>query len=122
MRRRRCNIRPATPRSVCQSSILRKRLRKDAEGRCGLLRPPLFAGFLSLPERRFSQLSQCPVILPAEASQLDAVREIFREYAAWVGDEICFTSFEIELANLPGRYAPLLLAWEDNQIAACAAL
>jgi ribosomal protein S18 acetylase RimI-like enzyme len=62
------------------------------------------------------------VILPAEASQLDAVRAIFREYAAWVGDEICFTSFESELANLPGRYAPLLLAWEDNQIAACAAL
>ena len=62
------------------------------------------------------------MILPAEASQLDAVRAIFREYAAWVGDEICFASFEIELANLPGRYAPLLLAWEDNQIAACVAL
>ena len=62
------------------------------------------------------------MILPAEVSQLDAVRAVFREYAAWVGDAICFTSFEIELANLPGRYAPLLLAWEDNQIAACAAL
>jgi ribosomal protein S18 acetylase RimI-like enzyme len=66
------------------------------------------------------------VILPAEAHQLDAVREIFREYAAWVGDDICFASFEKELAALPGRYAPpggcLLLDWQGDGLAACAAL
>jgi GNAT superfamily N-acetyltransferase len=62
------------------------------------------------------------VILPVENWQLDEARAILCEYAEWVGDAICFAAFETELANLPGRYAPLLLAWEDRQIAACAAL
>jgi GNAT superfamily N-acetyltransferase len=57
---------------------------------------------------------------------MDAAREIFREYAAWVGSEICFQSFERELAELPGRYAPpegrLLLAFIDGRMAGCVAL
>jgi len=41
---------------------------------------------------------------------MDAVRELFREYAKWVGSPICFASFERELSELPGRYSPLLVA------------
>ena len=66
------------------------------------------------------------MILPAEPFQLDQAREIFREYAAWVGDDICFASFQKELADLPGRYAPpsgrLLLDWQQDRLAACVGL
>ncbi len=62
----------------------------------------------------------------AHAEDLPKVREIFREYATWVGDEICFLLFEQELAGLPGRYtAPegrLLLVFVDDHLAGCAAL
>ena len=58
------------------------------------------------------------MIRPAKAADLDTARDLLREYAAWVGDEICFSSFERELADLPGRYAPpdgrLLLAVSDG--------
>ena len=57
------------------------------------------------------------MIRAAEAADLDAARGLFREYAAWVRDEVCFSGFEKELAGLPGRYAPpdgrLLLAVSD---------
>lgn len=58
-------------------------------------------------------------------ADLPGVREIFREYAAWVGGEICFESFERELAGLPGAYAApgggLYLAMSGARIAGCAA-
>ena len=61
-----------------------------------------------------------------EARDLEPTRELFREYAAWVGDEICFRKFERELAELPGAYAPpegrLLLAFVEEQLAGCVAL
>jgi ribosomal protein S18 acetylase RimI-like enzyme len=53
---------------------------------------------------------------------MDAVRELFREYAVWVGSSICFSSFEREMAELPGRYVPLLIAFHADQLAGCAAL
>jgi ribosomal protein S18 acetylase RimI-like enzyme len=50
---------------------------------------------------------------------------MFLEYAAWVSDDICFESFERELAGLPGAYAPpgggLLVAMVDGQFAGCVA-
>src|SRR5437879_10896783 len=53
-------------------------------------------------------------------------RELFQEYASSLGFDLCFQSFEQEVANLPGDYAPhsgrLLLAFEDNQLAGCVAL
>jgi putative acetyltransferase len=38
------------------------------------------------------------------------------------GSAICFESFTREVAELPGRYAPILVAFESNQLAGCAAL
>ncbi|MFM2058802.1 MAG: hypothetical protein RLY71_3187 [Pseudomonadota bacterium] len=56
---------------------------------------------------------------------LDAAREIFREYAASLGIDLCFQGFDAELARLPGEYAQpeglLLLALVDGEIAGCGA-
>lgn len=38
------------------------------------------------------------------AEQLDGIRNLFREYANWLGVCLCFQSFEQELAALPGAY------------------
>lgn len=66
------------------------------------------------------------LINPVQADQLDATRDIFREYAAGLGVDLCFQSFDAELAGLPGDYAPprgsLILAVIENQIAGCVAL
>jgi ribosomal protein S18 acetylase RimI-like enzyme len=66
------------------------------------------------------------LIEPDSPALLDATREIFREYAAGLGVDLCFQNFEAELAELPGEYtAPtgtLLLAVVDGQIAGCGAM
>jgi ribosomal protein S18 acetylase RimI-like enzyme len=66
-------------------------------------------------------------ILPAEsASQIESVRELFLEYAQSLSFNLCFQSFEQELAGLPGDYAPpggrLLLLMRDGAAAGCIAL
>lgn len=54
------------------------------------------------------------------------VRELFLEYESSIGISLCFHSFEQELAELPGDYAPpdgrLYLALEGAQPAGCVAL
>lgn len=58
--------------------------------------------------------------------QISAVRELFLEYAKSLNFSLCFQSFEKELAELPGEYAPpagrLLLAAHSSQLAGCVAL
>jgi putative acetyltransferase len=59
-------------------------------------------------------------------SELDQARELFKEYEASLGISLCFQSFDQELANLPGDYAPprgrLLLAREFDQLVGCVAM
>lgn len=66
------------------------------------------------------------LINPVQPEQLDAARDIFREYAAGLGVDLCFQSFDAELAALPGDYAAprgaLILALIEGQVAGCVAL
>jgi len=59
-------------------------------------------------------------------AEVAAARELFTEYANSIEIDLCFQSFDRELAELPGCYAPpegrLLLAQENEQAAGCAAL
>ena len=59
-------------------------------------------------------------------SELQAVRELFGEYACSLNVDLCFQNFDAELAGLPGDYAPpgggLLLALVDGQPAGCVAM
>lgn len=63
---------------------------------------------------------------PTTDSDMQAVRNIFSEYAGSLKVDLCFQGFESELASLPGDYAPprgaLLLARVDGVIAGCCAL
>jgi putative acetyltransferase len=58
--------------------------------------------------------------------QIAHARELFLEYAQSLGFSLCFQSFDKELAELPGDYAPpagrLLLAEHEGQLAGCVAL
>lgn len=44
-------------------------------------------------------------ILDAAAPDLAQIRDLFLEYADWLGENLCFQGFEGELAGLPGDYA-----------------
>ena len=58
--------------------------------------------------------------------QIDEVRRLFREYERFLDVDLCFQSFEEELAALPGKYAPpdgaLLIAADERRSAGCVAL
>ncbi|HEY7346731.1 MAG TPA: GNAT family N-acetyltransferase [Ktedonobacterales bacterium] len=66
-------------------------------------------------------------IVRAQSEQeIGRVRELFLEYAASLGVDLCFQDFERELAELPGKYAPpegrLLIAEEGGEAVGCVAL
>jgi putative acetyltransferase len=62
----------------------------------------------------------------SSSDEIESVQWLFREYAASLGFDLCFESFEQELADLPGQYAPpsgcLLLARVGHEPAGCVAL
>jgi len=67
-------------------------------------------------------------VYPATTDEdMDVIRELFREYQAWLGVDLCFQGFEDELGSLPGVYASplgrLYLAKDEatGQIAGCIA-
>jgi len=66
-------------------------------------------------------------ITPVESkNDVDITRELFREYEAAIGVDLCFQSFEKELSELPGKYAPpkgrLYLLRIDGEVEGCIAL
>ena len=67
------------------------------------------------------------VVAPAiSASDLDAIRDLFRAYADSLGFSLGYQDFDAELAALPGKYAApegaLLLARAGDAAAGCGAL
>ena len=58
--------------------------------------------------------------------EMPLVRELFEEYAASLGFDLCFQDFDRELETLPGAYAPpdgtVIVAFSDGEPAGCVAL
>ena len=70
-----------------------------------------------------ARLSIREAVQPAD---ITAARELFQEYAASLGFDLCFQGFGEELAGLTGLYAPpggrLLLGYHGESVAGCVAL
>jgi len=66
------------------------------------------------------------LIQAMQPAEIALARELFREYAAGIGLDLCFQNFDEELATLPGKYAPprgrLYLLSDGSAPAGCAAL
>lgn len=66
------------------------------------------------------------ILIGETESDIGAARELFLEYADWLGIDLCFQHFDTELAGLPGGYAApwgrLLLAHAEAGVVGCVAL
>ena len=72
------------------------------------------------------QMEELKIFQAVSSTDMVGVRELFLEYAQSLGFSLCFQSFDKELAELPGDYAPpqgrLLLANYSGELAGCVAL
>ncbi len=66
------------------------------------------------------------ILSVATPTDMQAIRDLFREYERFLQVDLCFQQFEEELAGLPGKYAPprgaLLLAVKGDQAIGCVAM
>jgi GNAT superfamily N-acetyltransferase len=62
------------------------------------------------------------LISDAGSADAEALRALFREYAAWLGAQGWFVDLEAELAALPGGYDVVLVASEGDERTGCVAL
>jgi carbonic anhydrase len=66
-----------------------------------------------------------PVVSPGDPA-IPAIREFFRDYAAWMGVNLSFQSFDQEISTLPGRYSEpqgrLIVGELDGRPAGCVGL
>jgi putative acetyltransferase len=80
----------------------------------------------SIPDMNSHYLNSFNLIQATLPEHIEQARELFLEYAASLGFDLCFQSFDEELKNLPGAYAPpdgrLLLAITGDHAAGCIAL
>jgi ribosomal protein S18 acetylase RimI-like enzyme len=68
------------------------------------------------------QPAGAPQISGAGRDDVAALRELFREYAAWLGPQGWFSDLDAELAALPGGYDAILLARSGDEAIGCVAL
>lgn len=72
------------------------------------------------------QTPRIELISPSTPDELDALREIVREYVRSLKVDLSFQEIEAELQDLPGEYTEprggLLLALVDGEVAGCCAL
>ena len=66
------------------------------------------------------------IVQAKSASELNKIRELFKEYTDSLGFDLAFQNFEQEFAELPGKYTEpegrLLLAIYNEQVAGCVSL
>lgn len=70
--------------------------------------------------------SDISIVIATSPQDVEIARNLFREYQAALGVDLCFQDFATELATLPGAYAPprgrLFLARKDMDVVGCVAL
>ncbi len=68
-------------------------------------------------------MTSSETIITARAPKdVAVVKELFLEYAAWLGEDLCFQDFEEEMATFPDLYCHLLLARAGDAVAGAVGL